>query len=248
MFLLHTSKGSQPRRTIEQDPQPIHGKTHRGNPFDDPIVVSRYEDWYAGVGSRADRLEKKLLSRLLAGFQDARSALEVGCGTGHFIRWLAERGLKVAGLDVSPAMLAEARRQRSPPCVLGDALALPFDARAFDLVLLITVLEFINDPLRALHEAVRVARCGVLVGALNRCSLVGFGGCASRSPVRRSARLFSPGDLTRLARQAAGTRIRKILWRTTIWPLPGIGALPLPWGAFIGLALYLKSEHPGVRK
>lgn len=37
----------------------------------------------------------------------------------------------------------------SPLCVQGDTLALPFPADVFDLVALITALEFIADPNRA---------------------------------------------------------------------------------------------------
>ena len=216
------------------------------NPFDDPAVVSRYEDWYAGSGCRADQLEKGLLSELLADFEAARSALEVGCGTGHFTRWLAERSLHVTGLDASPVMLAEARRRGSRSCVLGDALMLPFPARAFDLTFLITTLEFVSDPLRALAEAARVARQGVVVGALNRHSLLGLRRWTSHDRVWQSAKLFSPGELARLARQAARRRVQAVRWRTTLWPLPGLGSLPLPWGAFIGVALHVKKDDQGV--
>jgi SAM-dependent methyltransferase len=216
------------------------------NPFDDPAVVSRYQDWYAGSGCRADRLEKGLLSKLLADFADARSALEVGCGTGHFTRWLAERGLQVTGLDASPAMLAEARRYGGPACVLGDALALPLTRRAFDLTSLITTLEFVSDPLRAFAEAARVARRGVVVGVLNRYSLLGLRRRVSHDRLWRSARLFNPRELAQLARQAARGRVKEVRWRTTLWPLPGLGTLPLPWGGFVGLALHLKKDDQGV--
>jgi ubiquinone/menaquinone biosynthesis C-methylase UbiE len=87
-----------------------------------------YADWYATRrGRRTDAAEGGLLAWLLAHFRSARSVLEVGCGTGHFTRWLATRSLKVVGLDRSPGMLAEMRR-RAPgmPAILGDAHRLPF--------------------------------------------------------------------------------------------------------------------------
>ncbi|HEY7870521.1 MAG TPA: class I SAM-dependent methyltransferase [Methylomirabilota bacterium] len=49
-----------------------------------------YERWYGTRrGHQADLAERALLERLLAPFMAAQSALEVGCGTGHFTRWLA---------------------------------------------------------------------------------------------------------------------------------------------------------------
>ena len=113
--------------------------------FDDPAAVRRYEDWYAGPGRRADVLEKRLLGKLLFDFPEARTALDVGCGTGHFTRWLAAYGFQVFGLDHSQVMLEEACRLGTPPCVQGDALALPFADRAIDVALVVTTLEFVAE-------------------------------------------------------------------------------------------------------
>ena len=82
----------------------------------------------------------------------AASVLEVGSGTGHFTRWLAKRGFRVVGLDLSPLMLAKAGKYNGLRYVPGDALALPFDDGFFDIVALITTLEFVADPRRALNE------------------------------------------------------------------------------------------------
>jgi ubiquinone/menaquinone biosynthesis C-methylase UbiE len=142
------------------------------NPFKDPDTVTSYEAWYETVGRRADRLEKRLLRRLPARFPRAHTLLEVGCGTGHFTRWFCEQGLWTAGLDVSPAMLAEAVRLDSPPCVLGDGLTLPFATGAFDLSVLITTLEFVANPVQVLVEAMRISRYGLILGVLNRQSLL----------------------------------------------------------------------------
>lgn len=214
------------------------GQEHRStvNPFSNPDMVSGYEDWYQGSGSRADRLEKALLKQLLAGFPQAATLLEVGSGTGHFSRWFAAQGLKVWGVDRSEPMLAEAGRLGGPPGVRGDALALPFARDAFDLVALITTLEFLPDPIHALSEALRVGRQGVLLGVLNRQSLLARQLKKKGGPVWGTARFYSVAELGDLARQAAAGRPLEVEWRTTLWPLLP-GALPLPWGGFIGMAL-----------
>jgi SAM-dependent methyltransferase len=217
-------------------------KTHAPNPFDNVALSSRYEGWYASEGRHADILEKDLLGKLLDLFPSAHSILEVGCGTGHFTRWMAERGLDAAGVDISEAMLNEARRLNGPKCFPGDALALPVADRSFDMTALITTLEFLPDPVRGLSEAVRAARQGVLLGVLNRWSLLTLRYRLSGKAMWRSARFFGPLELTRLVRQAAGPRVETITWRTTLWPIPGVRDLSLPWGGFIGVAVRLRQE------
>lgn len=51
--------------------------------------------------------EAPFLERFLAALPDA-SVLDLGCGTGEHARHLAERGLRVVGLDRSPAMIESA--------------------------------------------------------------------------------------------------------------------------------------------
>lgn len=206
------------------------------NPFSNPDLVTGYEDWYQGSGRRADRLEKALLKELLAGFPEASTLLEVGSGTGHFGRWFAAQGLKVWGVDRSEPMLAEASRLGGPPGVRGDALALPFARDAFDLVVLITTLEFLPDPTQVLREALRVGRQGVLLGVLNRHSLLARQLKKKGGPVWEAARFASVSQLREWAQGAADGQPLEVWWQTTLWPLVP-GALPLPWGGFIGMAL-----------
>jgi ubiquinone/menaquinone biosynthesis C-methylase UbiE len=213
------------------------------NPFDDPSVATGYEDWYGGPGREADALEKRVLGKLLAGFRDAETVLEIGCGTGHFSRWLSERGLTVTGLDVSWPMLLEARRLGSPPCLQGNAETLPFQDRSFDLAVLVTTLEFVESPQRTLEEAVRVARQGVILGVLNRRSLLALHYRASGKQLWQAAHFFSVGELKRQVVQAAGRRLQSIQWRTTLWPIPCLPDLPVPWGGFIGLAAQVGDDQ-----
>lgn len=208
------------------------------NPFTDPAVVTGYEDWYRTTGRAADRREKAILAHLLSLFPDARSILEVGCGTGHFTRWFEQQGLQVVGLDLSAGMLRQAVERGGPHCLKGDALALPFTAGAFDLVALITTLEFLPDPSRALAEAVRTSRLGVLLGVLNRHSLLGSKRKTTQDGIWEVARFYTIPELKLLARRSTAGREAKIVWRTTLWPL-WPGSLPLPWGGFIGMAVRL---------
>ncbi len=210
-----------------------------GNPFANASVASGYEDWYLGPGRRADELEKRLLHKLLTKLDGVNTVLDVGCGTGHFTRWLEELGYDTVGLDSSLEMLAEARRYNANSYQIGDAQELPFAAQSFDVVALITTLEFVGDPVKALSEAVRVARHGLLLGVLNRHSLLTWKYRRSGKPLWQAARFLTPRELRALVAQVAERRLLDIRWRTTLWPLPGVTDLPLPWGGFIGAVAQL---------
>ncbi len=95
--------------------------------------------------------------------------LDVACGTGIAARTVAPQvgvGGRVVGLDVSPVMLAVARRAMLPPdaapgaWVRGSAQALPFPAATFDLVLCQQGLQFFPDGAAAVREMRRVLRPG----------------------------------------------------------------------------------------
>ncbi|HEC33825.1 MAG TPA: class I SAM-dependent methyltransferase [Chloroflexi bacterium] len=217
----------------------------------DERVAAHYEAWYeTPEGRLADELEKAVLGRLLQEFPGPGSVLEPGCGTGHFTRWLSDQGLAAVGLDLSAAMLAQARASDSLLLVRGDARRLPFADGTFDLTALVTTLEFLERPQEALAEALRVARRGVVLGVLNRWSVLGLQRRLVglfRPTVYNAAHFYGVGELKRLLRSAAGGQAR-IVWRTTLFPRgwPWSQA-SLPWGGFIGMALVVGDGSREVR-
>ena len=207
----------------------------------DEQQAAQYEAWYGTPeGRRADALEKGVLRWLLERFPELDSALEIGCGTGHFTRRLRERGLGAVGLDRSPAMLGEAQALDSVPLVQGDAQRLPFADGAFDLTALITTLEFLEQPRKALAEALRVSRRGVVLGVLNRWSVLGLQRRLAglfRPTVYDAAHFYGVGELKRLLQSVTGGR-GHVVWQTTLYPRWWSGSpMSLPWGGFIGMAL-----------
>jgi 2-polyprenyl-3-methyl-5-hydroxy-6-metoxy-1,4-benzoquinol methylase len=85
--------------------------------------------------------------------------LDVGCGVGRWSRLLASRGASVTGVDLSPTMIAEARRRASRAGLAGRCRFLVQDLAhldaggTHDLILGVTVLQHILDP-AALRAAV----------------------------------------------------------------------------------------------
>lgn len=105
-----------------------------------------------------------------AGVGPGQRLLDVACGTGIVARTAADLVApngKVIGLDLNEAMLAVARRTR--PGIeyhQGDAAALPFPDRSFDVVLCQLALMFFPDRAQALAEMGRVVTPGGTVAAV----------------------------------------------------------------------------------
>ncbi|MEJ2596743.1 MAG: class I SAM-dependent methyltransferase [Anaerolineales bacterium] len=194
---------------MEQEAEALRkqdGGEINASPFANPVIAAGYEAWYHTIGRRADRQEKALL-----------------------------RGLLAVGLDLYRPMLDEAVSLSRPVYLRGDALALPFLSKSFDLVAQITTLEFLPEPLQALAEALRVARQGIILGVLNADSCLGREYKLAGGPIWEAARFFTPDELICMIRRVAGEKTR-VIWRTTLWPF-WPGTLPLPWGGFIGMAV-----------
>lgn len=101
---------------------------------------------------------------------DGKDLLDVGCGTGAFLRNLAGRGHagKLVGVDTSPAAVANLSSVDRVRVQLADAANLPFGAGVFDLVTARHMLYHVGDVDRALQEARRVlAPGGIFVAVVN---------------------------------------------------------------------------------
>lgn len=92
------------------------------------------------------------------------AVLDVGCGSGALVASMAEMGHLVHGVDLSPGMVAKARRylleQGLDPDNIqpGAVETLPFDDNAFDVVTCVGVLEYVCDEKAALTELKRVVK------------------------------------------------------------------------------------------
>lgn len=63
------------------------------------------------AGELTDKpLECQILERFAAEVKDVGPVLDIGCGPGQVARHLHDRGVRVCGLDLSPAMIEQARR------------------------------------------------------------------------------------------------------------------------------------------
>jgi len=191
--------------------------------------------------------------------------LDVGCGVGRWSRQLAAQGASVTGIDLSPTMIAEARRRASAQPLRGQCRFLVQDLASlqagdkFDLVLSVTVLQHIVDP-RALRASLQrmvehLAEDGVLLlleaapqRALGQCDSPTF--CAR--PRSSYLRLFAECGLE--LRATSG--VDPAPFRTWLLPrlprfspavrrvaLAAVTALSLPIDVPFGRALVARSWH-----
>lgn len=120
-----------------------------------------------------DRALRRLLE--LAEIEDGCQALEVAVGTGRLFARLVERNPsgRNEGIDLSPEMLACARRRiaplaagRSARLQEGTAYDLPFESGSFDILFNAFMLDMlpVEDFSRVLDEFARVLKPGGRLG------------------------------------------------------------------------------------
>jgi SAM-dependent methyltransferase len=157
--------------------------------------------------------------------------LDVGCGTGVFLRMCADRGATVSGLDASPGLLELARRRvPSADVRLGDLQVLPYADDSFAVVTGFTSFFFADDMVAALREAGRVARPGAPVviqafGRPEKCELEAVKlAIAAYRPGGTEAQYWRPGLVDELA-AAAGLTIERSFDTTYAYEFPDEDAL-----------------------
>jgi SAM-dependent methyltransferase len=148
-----------------------------------PLWGARAADWAASEDQQVPTYEAAIQR---VGIEAGQTVLDVGCGTGVFLRLAADRGARVFGLDASEALLRIAR-DRVPEADLraGDMQFLPYEDDRFDTVTGFNAFFFAADMVAALREAGRVAKPGrpVVVqvwGRPERCDLRAMKGAVAQ--------------------------------------------------------------------
>jgi SAM-dependent methyltransferase len=147
----HAAPGSADALT----PRMLHG---RGRTHDLMAMVF--------FGGRRHRIFARLVAE--SGARRGDRVLDVGCGTGHFTRAMAEAVAPsgtALGVDPSIEAIAEARRRtRRANCTFSDGIAQALDAPegSFDVVVSSLMIHHLPEMLRpqAIGEMFRVLRSG----------------------------------------------------------------------------------------
>jgi SAM-dependent methyltransferase len=115
------------------------------------------EDWALYLETTFIPVYKKILnkSRLAGG----ASILDIGCGSGLFLKMAEAKGACITGIDLSDALLKIARERNPSAKLLNQDMAdLPFEDQSFDLVTGFNSFQYAEDFTRVLKEIMRVLK------------------------------------------------------------------------------------------
>ena len=215
----------------------------------------QYDAWYKTQrGAWIGEQEYRLIASLLAP-RPNETLLDVGCGTGYFTRRFAataaEGNVVGADIDANTLRFAAGHSERGISFVAADARRLPFRDGSFDVVVGITSLCFIREEKQALREMLRVSRRRVVLGLLNRHSLLYLAkGRRGGRGAYQGARWHTPSEALRLfdAMPARNAKLASAImlpggkyWSRRLEPLLRRG---LPGcGAFIAVGADVVQDH-----
>jgi ubiquinone/menaquinone biosynthesis C-methylase UbiE len=129
------------------------------------ITPETYAQWRnSALGALTEQLAQKAAFSLVGDLSGLK-VLDVGCGDGSYAMEASQRGGRVFDLDRSLPMLEAARRRATSSSAgiewcQAAAQSLPFRDASFDLVLAVTALCWIPEPVLVLKEMNRVLRPG----------------------------------------------------------------------------------------
>jgi 2-polyprenyl-3-methyl-5-hydroxy-6-metoxy-1,4-benzoquinol methylase len=137
--------------------------------YADPEMARTFEQRRFGgpIGDLVARSQARVLANMVGRIQE-REILDVGTGTGRVALLLAHGAARVTAVDASEEMLAIARQRAEAELVnvrfeRGDAHALAFRDRSFDVVVSFRLLMHAPDWQRCLSEMCRVSERLVII-------------------------------------------------------------------------------------
>ncbi len=187
---------------------------------------NRLAPWYKGHAER-------ILDRLA--LQPGELVLDVGCGTGYLLREIVRRfpGVEGAGLDLTPAMIEQARDKAAGlpslrfACADWETAGLEVSALIGDrrpsCIVCANTLHYFSSPRAALDKMWSAlapgGRAWVLERARDRSALTAVWGCVHRYVIRDHVRFYRTEALLEMMCSAGFEQVRtelslrKLLWR-----------------------------------
>ena len=200
--------------------------------------AQEYDDWFV----RHEMVYRAELAAVGSIWPATGRGLEIGVGTGRFAGPLGVR------VGVEPAWaMAEIARNRGIHVIRGYAEALPVANASFDIVLMVTVLCFLHNPLLALSEATRVLKPhgSLIIGIIDPDSPLGrsYEANKAKSKFYRQARFHQVHQVLEWLEELGYSNPR--ICQTIFQDLPAITASePVREGYGDGAFVVLAAQKP----
>jgi SAM-dependent methyltransferase len=149
-------------------------------PIDYRILASIHT--YIHLGDFAQHMTSRLVDFAQRDHWMGRQIVDLGCGTGESLKWLAQRGYIVTGVDISSEMLDIARKTTqgmSVRWVRSDIRNVP-DVKEMDLALALDVMHEFSS-LQEIQEVFQSANTLLKAGKLFIFDLYTIEGLVDRS-------------------------------------------------------------------
>jgi SAM-dependent methyltransferase len=222
-------------------------------------LAESYHDAFSAVTNRA--MEPLLKA---AEVSDGMRLLDVATGPGTLAAKAAERGARVIGIDISPAMIALAHALHPHLDFReGSAEELPFDSSSFDAVISGFGIGHFSRPERVLAEFARVLAPkgraalswwdgfgknrinGIFFEAINELGVSAPGALPAGPPVDR----FSDPDQFSAILCTAGFEVVGIDYVSFSHPLKSVDELwDLALGSFVRVSTVIRAQDTNVQQ
>jgi ubiquinone/menaquinone biosynthesis C-methylase UbiE len=139
-------------------------KTVNSNPLKSFDRVAHCYDETRGIPAEAARQIGEGIARIVREVAASPRLIEIGVGTGRMAVPLAEAGVHVTGIDLSPKMLGVLReKRRDIDVILAEASHPPLRTGTFDAALFVHILHLVPDAEATLRATVALVRPGGVV-------------------------------------------------------------------------------------
>ncbi|MDD2891216.1 MAG: class I SAM-dependent methyltransferase [bacterium] len=131
------------------------------------FLPSDYIDYYAKIGKEKGfgGINKEKI-HAISNFVIGTNVLDIACGKGQYIPYIASLNKVIYGMDFVKEFLPSGQRN----FICGNVTQLPFKDNSFDTSILFDILEHIDDE-KALFEAVRVAKKRIIATVPMECNI-----------------------------------------------------------------------------
>jgi ubiquinone/menaquinone biosynthesis C-methylase UbiE len=129
----------------------------------DDLQGSHFQQYRDIARHERHRVYRGMLDRLLASPLEQAVVLDIGCGEGDELEWMATLGVhqsRLAGVDLRPDVVEVAARKLGPKASLytGDACVIDLGGKTFDIIICNIVFSSILNPAVRRSLADRIMR------------------------------------------------------------------------------------------